>query len=147
MEDGRNIERVKQWLELRKECRNYNNIIKKFTDSKFTDAVKYTYSGEGDYYTALVGLLTSELKRLNLHQERVNFYNKRKEFESANTQTDRATPDSKYGWTPDNKAALAEINKTEEEFRVTQESGSIATSYGDRDSTTGSNPSFSQIPK
>jgi len=146
-ESDHNIETVTKWLNERKECGNYNKIITKFTDSKFTKAVRYIYSGESEYYIALVSLLITELSRCGLNQERVNFYNKRKEFESGNTQTERTKPDSKRGWTEIDKTRLDTINDEEEKFKNEFQSGSLGTTYGDRDSTTGLNPSFSQIPE
>lgn len=146
-EDRHTIEKVEGWLELRKECGNYNNIITKFTDSKFTNAVEYIYNGEVDYYIALVELLINELSSRGLNQERVNFYNKRTAFERIKTQTDRLRSDSTRGWTESDKTRLNEINKKEEEFENQFRSGNLGATYGDRDSTTGSNPSLSEFPK
>jgi hypothetical protein len=142
MEDGRNIERVTKWLDDRKECSNYGTIISNFTNYGFTKAVKYIYNGEGGYYTALVALLISELKRLGLNQERVNFYNKRKEFESGKTVIKSIREDSIYGWKDSDEKALAEINKNEEEFKGLYNSGNMGAIYDDRDSSIGLNPSL-----
>jgi len=148
MEDGRNIERVRKWLDDRKECSNYGTIISNFTKDGFTTAVKYIYNGEGGYYTALVALLISELKKLELNQERVNFYIKRKAFESGKTVIKSIGEGSTYGWKDSDIKTLADINKAEEDFKTTRESGTISRIYDDREDLIEQiNPSLSGFPK